>query len=203
VSGWSLTVDEAVDWWGHWRHIEEGLARVDARLTADLRTQLDLLRDSAAELLGLDLAVPGPGGRLGVSRRFFFTTAEDVGQTELLAGAIRRRLPGELGRRPAREHLRGEAPGLLASQIGRARADLQYRLAEATRALAWAVEQRYADGTQRLQTALGRRQVFVRRRPPRPDPGSRSSPDGKRRLAPCSVCLSVSVRYRPGVRGMP
>ena len=40
------------------------------------------------------------------------------------------------------------------SQIGRARGDLQYRLAEATRALRRAVEQRYADGTDRIRSAL-------------------------------------------------
>ncbi len=39
-------------------------------------------------------------------------------------------------------------------QIGRARGDLQYRLAEATRALARVVEQRYADGTSRISSAL-------------------------------------------------
>ena len=40
------------------------------------------------------------------------------------------------------------------SQVGRARADLQYRLAEATRALVRAVEQRYTDGTERMSAAL-------------------------------------------------
>jgi GTP-binding protein EngB required for normal cell division len=134
--------------------IEQGLAAVDARLAADLRTELGVLRESAAELLGLDLALPEPGGRLAEDRRFFFTTAEDTGQTELLAGAIRRSLPGELGRRRAREHLRRAVPGLVTAQIGRARADLQYRLAEATRALAQVVERRYADGTQRMRAAL-------------------------------------------------
>jgi len=53
-----------------------------------------------------------------------------------------------------REHLRGEAPGLVERQIGRARGDLQYRLAEATRALVRVVEQRDADGTGRMQAAL-------------------------------------------------
>jgi len=134
--------------------IERGLAAVDARLAADLRTELGVLRESAAELLGLDLAVPEPGGRLAEDRRFFFATAEDAGQTELLAGAIRRSLPGELGRRRAREHLRRAVPGLVTAQVGRARADLQYRLAEATRALARVVERRYADGTQRMRAAL-------------------------------------------------
>jgi GTP-binding protein EngB required for normal cell division len=134
--------------------IEQGLAQVDARLAAGLEAELSVLRDSAAELLGLDLALPELSGRLAENRRFFYTTAEDIGQTELLAGAVRRRLPGELGRRAAREHLLREAPGLIESQVGRARGDLQYRLAEATRALVREVEQRYADGTSRIRSAL-------------------------------------------------
>ena len=134
--------------------IEQGLAEVDARLAAELRAELGVLRESAAELLGLDLAVPEPHGRLAESRRFFYTATADAGQTELLAGAVRRRLPGEFGRRTARDHLRREAPGLVQMQIGRARGDLQYRLAEATRALARMVEQRYADGTSRIRSAL-------------------------------------------------
>jgi hypothetical protein len=147
---------EKVSAWREQRQeeIEQGLARLDARLTDGLKTELGVLRDSAAELLGLDLAVPEPGGRLSEDRRFFFTTGEDIGQTELLAGAIRRSLPGELGRRRAREHLRREIADLVPRQVGRARGDLQYRLAEATRALAAAVERRYTDATERMQRAL-------------------------------------------------
>jgi GTP-binding protein EngB required for normal cell division len=142
-------------WRARWqRTIEEGLASADIRLTADLTAALGVLRDSAAELLGLDLTVPDPGGRLAEDRRFFYTTSEEPGQTELLAGAIRRSLPGELGRRSAREHLRREAPGLVASQIGRARGDLQYRLSEASRTLASSVEHRYAGATGRMRAAL-------------------------------------------------
>jgi Dynamin family len=145
AQGWRQQRTEAV---------ERGLAGVDTRLAADLKAELDVLRDSAAELLGLDLAVPEPESRLAESRRFFFDTAEDVGQTELLAGAVRRRLPGEFGRRAAREHLRRAVPGLVDSQIGRARGDLQYRLGEAKRALVRVVRQRYADGTDRIRSAL-------------------------------------------------
>jgi len=134
--------------------IEQGLAAVDARLAEQLRAELGVLRESAAELLGLDLAVPEPEGRLVESRRFFYTTGEDIGQTELLAGAVRRRLPGEFGRRAARDHLRREVPDLVGMQVGRARGDLQYRLAEAARALARVVEQRYTDGTSRIRSAL-------------------------------------------------
>jgi GTP-binding protein EngB required for normal cell division len=151
----ALTVVAAEGWRQQRREaIEQGLAAVDARLAAELGTELGVLRESAAELLGLDLAVPEPEGRLAESSRFFYAAGPDIGQTELLAGAVRRRLPGEFGRRTARDHLRHEVPGLVDMQIGRARGDLQYRLAEAARALARVVEQRYADGTSRIRSAL-------------------------------------------------
>jgi hypothetical protein len=151
----ALTVGAASAWRARRRDIiEQGLARTDARLAADLTAALGELRDSAAELLGLELLVTEPGGRLAENRRFFYTTADEPGQTELLAGAIRRKLPGEFGRRRAREHLLREAPGLVASQIGRARADLQYRLSEATRTLAGTVERRCAEATGRMRAAL-------------------------------------------------
>ena len=151
----AFTVAAAEAWRQRRREaIEQGLAAVDARLAADLKAELDVLRESAAELLELELAVPEPEGRLAESRRFFYNTAADVGQTELLARAVRRRLPGEFGRRTARQYLRRAAPGLVDSQVGRARGDLQYRLAEATRALERVVGQRYADGTDRIRSAL-------------------------------------------------
>ncbi|MHB1596502.1 MAG: dynamin family protein [Streptosporangiaceae bacterium] len=134
--------------------LEEGLARLDERLAADLRTELDKVRQAAADLLGLALAVPGPGDRLVPDLRFFYVTGEQAGQTELLAGVIRRRLPGQAGRRRAREHLRREAASLVPRQIGRARADLQYRLAETTRTLIRDAEERYTDSTSRLENAL-------------------------------------------------
>jgi hypothetical protein len=151
----ALTVGAADAWRARRRDIiERGLARTDTRLAADVTAALTELRESASELLGLELAVPDPGGRLAEDRRFFYTTADASGQTELLAGAIRRKLPGELGRRRAREHLLHEAPDLVSRQIGRARGDLQYRLSEASRALARSVELRYADATGRLRAAL-------------------------------------------------
>ncbi len=134
--------------------LEQGLARVDERLTAGLRAELDAVRDAAAELLGLTLTVPGPGERLAPDLRFFYITAEQAGQTELLAGAVRRWLPGEAGRRRARAWLHSQTAGLVPQQIGRARADLQYRLAEATRKLVRAIDVRYTESTGRLQNAL-------------------------------------------------
>lgn len=150
-----LAVAEAETWRQEQTlRLEEGLARLDKRLAAELRAELDAVREAAAALLGLALAVPGPGDRLVPDLRFFYVAGREAGQTELLAGAIRRHLPGEAGRRRAREHLRREAANLIPQQIGRARGDLQYRLAEATRRLIRDVETRYADSTSRLENAL-------------------------------------------------
>ncbi|MFB9831920.1 dynamin family protein [Actinoallomurus acaciae] len=137
------------------RSLEEGLSDLDARLVAMLDRELAVVRDDAAELLDLDLAVPAEEGRLIEDPRFFYVFTDNAGQTELLAGAIRRHLPGELGRRRAREHLLRETAELVPKQVGRARADLQYRLAEATRALVRAIDHRYATTVDRLVSALG------------------------------------------------
>ena len=150
-----LAVETAEEWRQQQAaHIEQALARLDERLIEDLRAELDAVREAAAELLGLTLSVPGPGQRLAPDLRFFYLVAEQAGQTELLAGAIRTRLPGEAGRRRARAYLHREAASLVPQQIGRARADLQYRLAEATRMLVRSIGARYAESTFRLESAL-------------------------------------------------
>ena len=97
--------------------------------------------------------------------------AEQAGQTELLAGTVRRHLPGQAARRRAAAYLRRETAQLVPRQFGRARADLQYRLAEATRQLVRTVEARYADSTGRLdgalRTAAGVREATAKKRPAR------------------------------------
>jgi small GTP-binding protein len=150
-----MTADAVETWRQVQRErLERRLKGLEARLVSELNADLEAIRGAAASLLGLDLAVPGPGSRLSGDLRFIYTLPEDVGQTELLAGAIRRRLPGEAGRRRARGYLELQAQNLADAQVGRARADLQYRLAEATRALSRVLRLRYAEGTGRLQTAL-------------------------------------------------
>jgi small GTP-binding protein len=151
-----LAVGTAETWrQRHAQQLEQGLARLDERFTSDLRAELDAVREAAADLLGLELAVPGPGERLEPDLRFFYLTGEQAGQTELLAGAVRRWLPGEAGRNRARAYLRRRTYDLVPQQIGRARADLQYRLAEATRHLVRTIDARYTDSTRRLESALG------------------------------------------------
>ncbi len=136
--------------------LERGLREIDDKLAAELEADLAAVRAAAADLLGLDLALPAPGEKLPASLGFFYTMAERVDQAELLAGSVRRRLPGDYGRRLARQRLLAEVGELVGSQLGRARGDLQYRLAEATRGLLKEVRDRYAGSTQRLTAALDR-----------------------------------------------
>jgi small GTP-binding protein len=151
-------VAEAAEAWRREQagRLEEGLRRIDDRLAGELEAELAAVRASAADLLGLDLALPAPGERLSADLSFFYTLHEHVDQAELLAGAVRRRLPGEYGRRLAGRRVLGQVAGLTGSQLGRARGDLQYRLAEATRRLIADVRRRYTDTTERLAAALDR-----------------------------------------------
>jgi hypothetical protein len=61
--------------------VEQGVARLDERLTKDLSGELDAVRDAAADLLGLELSVPGPGERLEPDLGFLYLTREQAGQT--------------------------------------------------------------------------------------------------------------------------
>jgi small GTP-binding protein len=150
-----LAVDGAEAWRQAQRaKLEDGLASLDDRLTHDLNSELDAVREAAAELLGLELTAPGSRERLAPDRRFFYSVAESVDQAELLAGAVRRRLPGEFGRRLARDYVLGEVDDLAERQIGRARSDLQHRLAEATRQLVLSAGRRYSGSTESLARAL-------------------------------------------------
>ncbi len=151
-------VAAAVEAWrqGQAAGLEHGLREIDGKLAAELEADLAAVRAAAADLLGIDLAVPAPGDRLPADLGFFYTMDERVDQSELLAGTVRRRLPGEYGRRVARDRLLAQVSDLVGSQLGRARGDLQYRLAEATRELVADVRRRYSDSTQRLAGALDR-----------------------------------------------
>ena len=143
----------------HWRHrqgdeLEHGLQLIDEKLADELEADLGTVRSAASDLLGLELALPAPGDRLAPDTSFFYALDEQVDQAELLAGFIRRRLPGGYGRRLARDRILAQVPDLVGSQLGRARGDLQYRLAEATRRLLAEMRSRYADTTDRLSAAL-------------------------------------------------
>jgi small GTP-binding protein len=155
-------VSEAVEAWRQEqaRLLAEGLREIDRKLAAELETELAGVRSAAADLLGVELALPSDADRLAPDLGFCYALGERVDQAELLAGAVRRRLPGEFGRRVARQRLLAELPELVDGQLGRARGDLQYRLAEATRGLLGDVRRRYGATAERLTAALKRAAVI-------------------------------------------
>lgn len=131
-----------------------GLEAVDERVRGRLTGLLADLRKAGAELLGVHLALPASDVELVESRRFFYVTHETVDTAELVAGLVRRHLPGGLGRRKAMARLRSEVASFVPQQVGRARADLQARLDETARQLTRAVGRRYQDATGHLSSAL-------------------------------------------------
>jgi hypothetical protein len=147
---------ESADAWrlGQASQLEAGLREIAGRLNAGLEAEPSEVRDAARDLLGLELALPAPVLRLQPDRRFFSDVSEHVDQAELLAGAVRRRLPGSVGQRLARERVRAAVPEVADRLLGRARADLQYRLAEATRQLLADLRDRYRGSTERLEAAV-------------------------------------------------
>ncbi|MGH3098748.1 MAG: dynamin family protein [Streptosporangiales bacterium] len=124
------------------------------RARAEFASALAGLRDTAAELLGVSLTLPVADARLVEPHRFFYITAENVDTAELLAGLVRRHLPGELGRRRVAGRLQAEAATFVPQQVGRARGDLQARLDESTRQLVRAVDENYRQATAHLRSAL-------------------------------------------------
>jgi GTP-binding protein EngB required for normal cell division len=151
-------VTAAVDSWRHdqARLLEAGLRAIDATLTAELEADLAAVRRAVADLLGVTLALPSPEPRLPGDAGFFYTAYEQVDQAELIAGAVRRHVPGEYGRRLARQRLAGQVAELAGSQTGRARGDLQYQLAEATRRLLADLRRRHDGSVEHLAAALER-----------------------------------------------
>lgn len=149
-------IRESVDCWRQQQagHLQSGLDSLARRLSAELVTELAAVRDAAAGLLGVELLIPQGSLQLSPGPGFFYDFGEYVDQAELLAGAIRRHLPGPAGQRRMRQHLTGQVPGLVDRQLGRARADLQDRLAEATRRLIAEIRRSHGASAERLTEAL-------------------------------------------------
>ena len=146
----------AVDSWRREQEtlLTDRLTRLDARLRERLGHDLDTLRESVADLLGVGLTLDSGGGPLAANPRFRYQFAEDIGQTELLAGWTRRHLPAALGLKRSRAHLEEEALELVPMQVGGVRADLQQRLAESSRQMERAVAARYEAVAGRLRAVL-------------------------------------------------
>lgn len=134
--------------------LERELDRLDQRLRAGLERDLGAVREAATALLGTDLALPAAGVRLITDPRFHYAPPDPEGPTAALAAAVRRHLPGRLGRERAFAALHTEAGELADRTVGRARGDLQYRLTQTTHAATSAVTERYAQCSTHLAGAL-------------------------------------------------
>ncbi|MGN6244866.1 MAG: dynamin family protein [Motilibacteraceae bacterium] len=148
------TVTAVVDEWRAQQAdvLETGLREAWQRTTDEHERHLRELRASARELLDLDLSVPVEHRRLAESRGFWYLFDRPVSFELPLAGTVRRIAPRRARR--ARAALLAEAPELVDRQVGRARADLQERLAEGTRQLVSDLGKVQEDIVRRLQDAL-------------------------------------------------
>lgn len=87
------------------------------------------VRDAAAEIMGIALISPGPMAPVPESATFSFDVGPEIGWTQPLSSALRRHLPGAVGRRRMRSYLDEEAARMIDKHIGRARSDFQTSLA--------------------------------------------------------------------------
>jgi GTP-binding protein EngB required for normal cell division len=115
--------------------IQDELRKLHERISADVSAAIDDIRAAGRNLLEIDLTLAYEPPELPKSTRFNFDFNEDAGSTELLAGSIRRHLPAPLARRRAMAWLNRDVTDLIERHVGRARADLQERLAEACAAM--------------------------------------------------------------------
>jgi GTP-binding protein EngB required for normal cell division len=150
------TVRETVEAWRARQQetLEHGLRDLEERLLAALAGELGELRVAARELLNLELSAEEDRSRLMEDSRFFYLLTENVGWSELVSETIRRHLPGAAARHRAVAELVAEADRLTRQQVGRVRADFQYRLQESGRALSRAIRERYAASTATIETAV-------------------------------------------------
>lgn len=142
-----------------WRGEQEGilaggLASLGARVGQEVDDELGKVREAARDLLGVELVLPAATSALADSHRFFYPVGSDIGQTDLLTGAVRSHLPSGLARRRTVALLRELAASSASKYTGRARADLQQRLADSARQLKQDSARRHAATVERLAKVL-------------------------------------------------
>lgn len=134
--------------------LDDALAALDDRLASRLDDQIRQVRSAAADLFSLDLLDPPERTRLTSAARFRYAFAEDAGNVELLAAAIRTRLPGSLGRRRVAAHVQERIAELMDKQVGRARSDFQSRLQDTGHVMHRELDRRFEEGAGRLASAV-------------------------------------------------
>lgn len=145
-----------VDGWREQRahEIDDALLRLSGRQQELLDSAVGELCDIARETLGVHLKGSADRVRLPDSTGFGYTLGPEAGWNEPLTSALRRHLPGTLGRRKVTAYLRCDAERLVAKHMGRARSDLQRRLEEAIRTLAASIDRTFTQHTERARAAV-------------------------------------------------
>jgi GTP-binding protein EngB required for normal cell division len=155
----AAAVADIVDAVEDWRSRRAALAETELqamvdRLNAEVGRQLDDLRDAAREHLGVELGGEGDAVTLDAGRGFWYATEPGMGWELPGAELIHRHGPGARGR--ARSRLLEEVLELADRQVGRARSDLQQRIADTVRAAAAQLRRGHRQVIDQLSTAVAR-----------------------------------------------
>jgi Dynamin family len=134
----AAVIRASVEAWQHEQKavVDNSLAALAETIEDDVLRALESVRTAAHEQLGVQLTLAHETPAVPATTRFSFDFSEDAGPTELLAGALRRRLPERIGRRRALAWLERDVADLVDRHVGRARSDLDERLRSACRDLA-------------------------------------------------------------------
>ena len=145
------------DWRSRWAaKLVQTVADLDRDLTVELNRRICSVRLAAGTLFSLDLPPAVTEPRQTEVGRFSYTLQPDVGQTELLAGAVRTRLPGRWGRRRVEQYVLLCAQDLLDRHAGRARAEFAESLTATERAMLRDHEEQYTSGAGGIVAAVER-----------------------------------------------
>jgi GTP-binding protein EngB required for normal cell division len=134
--------------------LDAAVADLDQRLTSRLLSHIAAVRDSAAALFAMDLPAPASPTGLAGTTRFAYRFHTEPGQLDLLAAAMRHRLPAAAARQRATRYAMAHTGTLLDKHIGRARSDFQDQLAETRRLLLAELDRRFDQAAGRIADAV-------------------------------------------------
>lgn len=149
-------VRSAVDAWREQRasEVNGALQHLSRRQQEFLDDAVSDLREIAREMLGAHLHGSAETVSLPDTSGFSYTFGPEASWNEPVTSAVRRHLPGTLGRRRVTAYLQSDAERLVSKHIGRARSDLQRRLEEAMRTLTASVHTTFTQHADRLRVAV-------------------------------------------------
>jgi len=159
AAGWSAITDLVVEAVSTWRatwstRLSEAAVEAARRQQHLLDEAIADIRAAAAELPGVGLTATAPRLVLPDLGTFRFDVTPEIGWNQPVTSAVRRRIPGSVGRARMRRYLNDEAARLVDQHIGRARSDFQSRLEQLARDLRTAADQAYTRRQAQLREAL-------------------------------------------------